>query len=319
MEGSEMKNTGAIERQPTEHDVQLGSFAPSTRPDILMSDFLGKIEDQKQTPSCGAHSGQSLKQILENFEGSPEYLWKKIKLIDNLSPESGTNMLYVMKVLNKTGITSIDLMPNLSTQSTTEYTDPSTITPTMDTEALKHRVGVYAFTFNPTLEQLKQAIYDHKAVIMLLRVGAEWWKKADGVTSSWQEKDILPLRTNIPITSGHFVTAFAYDENYIYFTNEWSDQWGRKGIGYFGADYMPRCVEIGTTVNLDAVKYIFSKTLKIGDKNSDVRMLQIKLNIPSDGIFGKQTLEAIKNFQLAHGLVPDGVVGNKTNTVLNIL
>ena len=321
----EKEFTGAIERKQTPDDVMLGSFTSiTTRPTIYMPNFNGTIEGQAQTPSCGAHMGQAIKQVLEGYRGSPEYLWKKIKQIDQIAPENGTNMLYVMQVLHKTGITSIDLMPNNANVPVTDYTDPKTITPEMDAEAIKHIIGPYAFKFNPTIEELKQAIYDHKAVAMLLRIGPEWWKKADGVTSSWAEQDILPLRTNLPITSGHFVTAYAYDEQYIYFINEWTTQWGRVGIGYFGEDYMQRCVEIGTTVNLDAVKYVFTQTLKQGSKGPDVRMLQHVLNdqgyaISVDGIFGRYTKFAVIRFQAKHGLAQDGVVGPKTNEVLNSL
>lgn len=314
MENQEL-GFGAIERKPTVHDVQLGSFTPSTRPDVYMPSFTGTIEMQGKQPACGAHAGQAVKQVMESFRGSPEYVWKKIKLIDGFPPESGTDMLSIMKVLQKTGITSYDLMTNNTDVTLEAYADASTITPELDSEALKHKVGIYAFTWNPTLEQLKQAIYDHKAVIMLLRVGQEWWTDKNG-NGSWAEKDILPLRSTVPITSGHFVTAFGYDEQYIYFLNQWSSAWGRNGIGYFGSDYLSRCVEIGTTVNAETT-YLFTKVLKFGMNNADVRMLQIKLGVPADGRFGKQTLKAVQDFQTKHGLVADGIVGKLTNEKLN--
>lgn len=325
MDNLEKQITGAIEREPTEQDALLASFAPTTtRPAVYMPGFTGVIEDQKQTPSCGAHAGQSLKQIIENnFRGSPEYLWKKIKLIDGFAPEDGTNMLYIMKVLKANGIASFDLLPNKTDVPLSDYTDPSVLTQEMDKDALNHRVGPYAFAFNPTIEELKQAIFDHKAVLMLLRIGSEFWKAADGITSSWKESDILPLKSNLPIISGHFVTAFAYDEQYIYFVNEWSDKWGRNGIGYFGEDYMKKCVEIGTTVNLDAVQFVLTRVLRRGCKGYDVKMLQTKLNAKRgcnlliDGIFGGQTLDQVLAFQTENGLVVDGVVGPKTWEKLN--
>lgn len=54
------------------------------------------------------------------------------------------------------------------------------------------------------------------------------------------------------------------------------------------------------------------KTLKLGDKNNDVRLLQQKLNITADGIFGKQTELAVKVYQNKKGLVADGIVGKNT-------
>ena len=63
-------------------------------------------------------------------------------------------------------------------------------------------------------------------------------------------------------------------------------------------------------------------TLKLGDRNEYVRHWQKFLNLNGyycgveDGIFGKNTELAVKQWQLAHDLVPDGIIGPKTwNTV----
>lgn len=59
-------------------------------------------------------------------------------------------------------------------------------------------------------------------------------------------------------------------------------------------------------------------TLKMSSKGDDVKTLQTRLNAlkfpcgPSDGDFGSRTLEAVKAFQAARGLVADGVVGPST-------
>ena len=63
--------------------------------------------------------------------------------------------------------------------------------------------------------------------------------------------------------------------------------------------------------------HIFTKLLKIGMVNDEVKFLQLKLNIGADGLFGKKTKAAVINFQKAHGLVPDGIVGKLTNFALN--
>jgi len=52
--------------------------------------------------------------------------------------------------------------------------------------------------------------------------------------------------------------------------------------------------------------------LKVGSKGEDVKRLQSKLGLGSDGIFGKGTEEAVKSFQLKNGLTPDGIVGEQT-------
>ena len=52
--------------------------------------------------------------------------------------------------------------------------------------------------------------------------------------------------------------------------------------------------------------------LKIGNKGEEVKRLQEALGITNDGIFGKQTEEAVKLFQKNNGLEVDGIVGDKT-------
>jgi uncharacterized protein (TIGR02594 family) len=54
------------------------------------------------------------------------------------------------------------------------------------------------------------------------------------------------------------------------------------------------------------------RTLQQGDSGADVVALQKTLGIPADGEFGPMTDAAVKSFQAATGLVPDGVVGPVT-------
>lgn len=54
------------------------------------------------------------------------------------------------------------------------------------------------------------------------------------------------------------------------------------------------------------------KMLKIGSKGVEVRELQKLLGLHADGIFGNETLNAVKAFQKAHNLTVDGVVGKNT-------
>jgi peptidoglycan L-alanyl-D-glutamate endopeptidase CwlK len=48
---------------------------------------------------------------------------------------------------------------------------------------------------------------------------------------------------------------------------------------------------------------------RFGAKGDDVRKIQIALDLnPVDGIFGRMTEAAVKNYQVKLGLHPDGVI-----------
>lgn len=54
-------------------------------------------------------------------------------------------------------------------------------------------------------------------------------------------------------------------------------------------------------------------TLRIGSKGPEVERLQRLLNVkPADGDFGPRTAAAVREYQQSHGLVADGVVGQRT-------
>jgi len=55
-----------------------------------------------------------------------------------------------------------------------------------------------------------------------------------------------------------------------------------------------------------------ASTLRNGSVGSAVIALQAKLRIKVDGIFGPETLAAVRRFQSEHNLRPDGIVGPQT-------
>lgn len=59
-------------------------------------------------------------------------------------------------------------------------------------------------------------------------------------------------------------------------------------------------------------------TIKKGSRGEDVKTLQRRLNLIADGIFGKLTDEAVREFQKNHGLSVDGIVGPRTWAALGI-
>jgi N-acetylmuramoyl-L-alanine amidase len=67
----------------------------------------------------------------------------------------------------------------------------------------------------------------------------------------------------------------------------------------------------------------YSRTLKLGCRGEDVRMMQKTLNQKGyynyniDGIYGKITKKAVINFQKDHHIGVDGIAGPKTQKTLN--
>ena len=58
-------------------------------------------------------------------------------------------------------------------------------------------------------------------------------------------------------------------------------------------------------------------TLRRGMTGELTRQVQAKVGVDADGKFGAKTEAAVRAFQRAHGLVPDGIVGPKTWRVLD--
>ena len=52
--------------------------------------------------------------------------------------------------------------------------------------------------------------------------------------------------------------------------------------------------------------------LKLGSKGEEVKQLQTKLGLTSDGSFGLGTEKAVKEWQINNGLTSDGIIGDKS-------
>jgi peptidoglycan hydrolase-like protein with peptidoglycan-binding domain len=48
-----------------------------------------------------------------------------------------------------------------------------------------------------------------------------------------------------------------------------------------------------------------------------IKTVQTRLGLTPDGFFGPETEAALRQFQKAHDLVPDGIVGQKTWVALD--
>lgn len=70
------------------------------------------------------------------------------------------------------------------------------------------------------------------------------------------------------------------------------------------------------TMDREADDYVAVRKGSTGDW---VRKVQEVLNIQADGIFGKDTEAALKTWQQAHGLEPDGIAGRNTYRAMGLL
>lgn len=319
-----------------ERDLVLGAASPVyTFPATYTNAaaWAADVEYQGQQPACGAHSGSKLVTILrdQHVRTSPRFTWADIKTFDGWAITDGTDIRSIMKSLQKVGATDFIYMGNDVTLSLQDYAHPI-VGQVAIQDAAKRSGKAYGFIKDLSFKGLKQYISDHGACVILMRTTARLYTAANGQTS-WAEKDILPLAppsAQFPAISGHFVVCHSYDENYIYFINSFGPTWGRKGHGYFGADYMPVVWDAATFVPM-----AFSKDLMYGLDDADVKALQqffnrtpatlvAKTGFGSPGnettFFGPATKDAAIRFQNLHGIKPNvGYVGPVTRATINTL
>lgn len=323
---------GAVPRPKDERDFSLGDYqAPIQIPATFMQDVSAiPVKMQGTFGTCGAHAGSFFDSKLQTDKRgyvkdlSPKYLWKQVKLIDGFPLDAGTDMGSIFKSLTNTGDCAEALLPDVLDPTIQAYSDPSVLTDAEKHDAYQNDIGAYAFTDNPTWDQIRQAIYQNKAVLALVDCFDTWY------TPSWAEKDILPLKIG-NFVGHHFIALYAYDEQYVYFRNSWSNAWGRNGDGYFDTSYVPHVLEIGTAIDLPA-PFIFTTDLSEGMTSNDVLQLQKRLNenaatqLATSGAgspgqettyYGPVTEAAVKKYQTLHNIPATGLCGPLTRAALN--
>ncbi len=292
-------------------------------------DFKLPVKNQGISSSCGGQAWAELGQVLDTMnDGSTEE--KSAKFIYNQTHvgtggSGGRENCAVF--INKGMGNEVDCpsYENGLPGSEEFYIRPNSIPPIAFTNALKDMGLAYANVLVRDPETIATAVRDNNGCIF-------------GVTGSnngtWRTAHPQPPSTfanswNHWLYCGKFRMRNGKREFGV--LESWGDKVGEKGWQWLDEDYIttfilgyPVIFSIWTMVaKADVVippPYIFTKTLRYGMANGDVKMLQMTLTgLMTDGRFGLSTLKAVMKFQLAHGLVPDGVVGPKTNVELNKL
>jgi len=209
------RNLGARERVKDPRDKLLGAVqAPVAIPATFVPDLSWfKRNFQGATAYCGVHSGTHFQAILQHQttpensqQFSPRYGEIKLKtptspVYDGFPISEGTTLTAIFKWLQKLGADSYEPLENDVLLPVETYCDPSAVTPEMDVDAANNKIQTYAFDAL-TFEALQQAIYQNKAVILLIKCDNGFWGT------------INPTFTTP--TDGHFVVAYGYDETGIW-------------------------------------------------------------------------------------------------------
>lgn len=307
---------GALPRTIKSTDYHADSFASGAPTPVSSSTAVPLYYMQNQEPCCGADLTTQYLNIIFGCVGSPEFTWKNIRKIDGLSASDGSNSGTLGIVAKTVGTCDLSQMPDNSLLSNADYAQYVDITPEMLATAATRKIANYAFIENPTLQQIKDNIFNHRAVGLRVNCGDGWW------VNGWSEAATCPLRLGNYVDD-HFILATGFDATYVYFANSWSTAWGREGMGYFDQSYIPYVKELIifvppiTPVTPTPAKYIFTQTMMFGQTSADIHALQVKLGVTPTGFFGLQTLLAVGAYQKAHGLFVTGFVWTSTLALLN--
>jgi hypothetical protein len=168
---------------------------------------------QGETAFCGEHAATHFQAILEHLNTptvaqrySPRYGAIKLKspsspVYDGYAIDAGTTMTAIFKWLKQVGADDYEPLENDVTLPLATYCDPTVITPAMDTDAANQKITTYAFDAL-TFADLQQAIYQNKAVILLIKCDDGFWGTS------------TPTFTQA--LYGHFIVAYGYDETGIW-------------------------------------------------------------------------------------------------------
>jgi hypothetical protein len=90
------------------------------------------------------------------------------------------------------------------------------------------------------------------------------------------------------------------------------------GVVLLVALAVPALADTGVSASGGASAASTEVILKRGDRGYAVRVLQRRLRLTVDGVFGPMTERRVKRFQRRHSLVPDGIVGPITRRALGL-
>lgn len=187
------------------------------------------------------------------------------------------------------------------------FMNTKNITQEMVDQAKKYK-GKYYFEITGGIDKIAEVMEQGYGVLLGFRFDYNEWVDVPFVDPGSQRQ------------LGHGVAGVDYclyeGKKALLIEDSWGPGTGKGGRRIITEDFLKaRCFYAGYITSLP--NYMFTKTLRVGSRGLDVKMLQQKLGIKDDGIFGPITKGEVIKFQLSRDLVGDGIVGPLTNKELN--
>jgi len=175
------------------------------------------VRNQGSKPSCVGYAGGTMKEYYD-FKDTGTYthysrrgIYGMSKQQDGVPGVDGTYPRTMMKVLKETGAFNEATVPDDLTLSRSEYNN-FPVTEAMREEAQPRVIKSYAKVDPLTWDSLRNAIYDHGVVAILISLDNQFFH--------YQGGDLPVPATRL---SGHEMVAYGYDEDFVYFRNSQKD------------------------------------------------------------------------------------------------
>lgn len=271
-------NTGAIPKKDYRNfkDKEVKEFLPKAASALFsLGGKILKIFYQGKLGTCVSHAYTWLKIFLDFLDTgeikdySPRFHYALCKSLDGIPDVEGTHPIIGAKVLHKFGVCTQENFVNNVNLPLKEYQDWKKIPEIAYEEAEDAMIESYVELTDKSFVNLKKQLAIYRAIPVCIKHGGEFYTDTKG-NVTWDAEILFPLKKIDPIVSGHEVVLISkdvavemgikdYNDDYIYFVNSFGDGtqpgtkgvcWGKKGIGWFGADYVERIKEAHLIVDL---------------------------------------------------------------------
>lgn len=175
---------------------------------------------------------------------------------------------------------------------------------------LRYKAQSYIFPNTRNIDELASIVQNGKPFPISFKMTYEEWQnvpKVNPLSKDWLYHSVAVVDTTLWMGQKALII---------------DDSWGHAtSIGNGGQRVITEEYLLARCTGAIYFNYSAPLILREGSKGNDVINLQTNLtllNYPlkADGDFGPRTRQTVKDFQLQHGLIPDGAVGPKTQKAI---